>query len=306
MLIGGSDGRIHRYDPVNQVSLGSFNAGSSNLFITADSNGNAFYGSTAGNAIRQVRYGTGELVQVLSGLNSGRSLDQSGNSIYMLAGSFVRRTGIVGGSVTSVPLSGGVTWRTSGVFGNTYTAIGTDANHQIVVQSINLTTFTVGGLQGTNVFAQAGSSMGKASATSNPGSFDNQLAFSYLTSDGALNFGSFSLFSDGSLITPALGGIGLSGFSIANYMPTVTAGHSGWFVYGQDASASTVARISRFDLFRSPLNTYSYTIAAPGGEVPAGASSGYHVYNVVAPEPGTLLALGVGGLALLRRRRARS
>jgi len=91
MLIGGPDGRIHRYDPINQISLGSVTASSNNTMVTGDSDGNVLYGVTGGSGLRQMRYGTGELVQILQGGASYVSLEARNGHLFQLTGDTVRR-----------------------------------------------------------------------------------------------------------------------------------------------------------------------------------------------------------------------
>lgn len=80
----------------------------------------------------------------------------------------------------------------------------------------------------------------------------------------------------------------------ANVM--VMPGHGGWWLVGDDAANADITRIGYYASDFS--SAYSYTTNAVN--VPR---VGWGRHNIVAPEPGTIAALGIGLAVLLKRRR---
>lgn len=92
-------------------------------------------------------------------------------------------------------------------------------------------------------------------------------------------------------------------YGTASSIFSVVRSHNGFYVIGRDAvSPSTLTRIREFDNLGSPtthytqLNDYTLPFESPLELFKPGI--------VLAPEPGTWAALGLGALALMRRKRS--
>lgn len=308
MLLPGSDGRIYRYDPINRIQLGYYNSSGQNSFNAADSSGTAFAGISSGSQIRSYNYSNGELSGAISAVTGMRSINLSGGFLYLQTSSGVRKynatTGALAGNIT---LNANSTWKTAALSNGYLIAVGTDASNAITMQSINLNTFAISSSVTTTVTATAATDLGKAAVAINGITGSQRLAFSFMTG-GTPSFGQMALGSNGDLLSSTLSSFSLSGvggFSAASIMPAAVSGHSGLFVVGSDfSSPTTTMRIDQYDMATALLYSNSATLTAPGGTF-LSVGGLWHPANVVAPEPSTMLISGVGGLALLLRRRKR-
>lgn len=123
--------------------------------------------------------------------------------------------------------------------------------------------------------------------------------FSYRDSGNALRMGHVVLNSVGTFLLS--GSAPLTGDFEASTTrtPSIIAGHNDLYVVGAHTSSANTLTISKFGVgFGNAVWKGQYTTA---GTVP----SKFQMAMVVAPEPGTLIGLGLGALALIRRRRVR-
>lgn len=89
----------------------------------------------------------------------------------------------------------------------------------------------------------------------------------------------------------------LTGFSSTD-LPTIVKAHNGFYVIGRDATnPTTTTRVQEFDNIITYSLRNEYTLAY---QSPTGYFDGS---TILAPEPGSWAALGLGAMALLRRRR---
>lgn len=310
MLLPGNDGRIYRYDPVNRLNLGSYLSGSYNMMIAADTNGISYSGSSGSSGILAHRYSTGEtLGQFTVGSTQRAMILRSGTLFSLNSAGILRRYSTVNGSLLqSVTLPSNIVWRTMAMSQGNIIAVGTNTSNQLSFQNISASDFSLGGLLTSTVTTMAGSALGKADAVTNGVNGITSMAFSYLSAS-SVNLFQLTLNSLGVLTSTSSssGSIGGAGFNDASDLPAVVAGHSGMYIYGQDATTpTTVARLARLDFGGSLLYiTDTTTFTAPGGSWDVG-NPGWHPANVIAPEPGSLMACGAGLVALLRRRKPRA
>jgi hypothetical protein len=78
---------------------------------------------------------------------------------------------------------------------------------------------------------------------------------------------------------------------------TTAASHNGYYQIGQDASDSSLIRITERDLLGYTMNTV--TLSGVNGGV-------QNVATVLAPEPSSMAILGLGLAALLKRRKQKA
>lgn len=305
LLLPSSDGRIYRYDPVNRVALGSYTSASTPMIAASYSTENSYSGTPGTSAVRSYNYSTGELNGIYTGLTNMKSIDISGTNLYQLSSTSVRRLNLSSGVGTTFTFSSAITGMTSCIYGNFLHVLGINASNQIQYQTLDLTTGTFGAVTNAGLSITAGSTFGKAAIAVNPANGRVGVLFTYV-SGGSL-FGAYSdVQSTGQNINTLFSALTFNslGFSTATGMPAVVAGHSGYWVIGQDSTDITKTRIAREDLYLSPLVSENYVMTSPSaGYNPAIAS--YVPANVIAPEPAEFLALGVGlaGLILKKRRK---
>ena len=299
MLLPGNDDRIYRYDPVNRLMLGSY-ATSGTGKIAASIAGRSY--TTGGSSNLQMHnYSTGNHAGYLSSATSNRGVELCGDSVYVLSLSQLRKTVTATNSSTVISLGTLIVWHTLASFGSTIVAIGTNTANQISFQNIDLTTFTAGSVITTSNTATVGSSLGKAAAVANPFTGTPTLIFSFVNG-ASVNFARVSLSTTGVVSAASALTGALNNFSATNFMPGFSAGHAGGFwAYGQDSITATNGRVTRYDMTTSSLvQGETNTFASPGGVYTTGI---FHAANVVAPEPGVFLGLGLGVVGLLRRRK---
>ena len=302
MLLPGADGRNYRYDPVNNISLGSYRTGVTAITnIAASTAGLAYGSSSSGSAYFVHEYSTGNALQLLSGPNQPLSTDISGNTLYALTGfgTLQRYDLTTGGTITTTSLGSGVTWRTGTVFGGRYYAAGVNGTGNIVLQNINLTTNAVSTVITTTLPAAGLTRLGKMAAFRNTSYASGEGMFVYQTSGGGFNTLRFDINTDGSFGTGTITET-LTNFGTANFIPATMASHDGFKVVGQDSAVLTNYRINHYSFTTGILTPQTDTFAATGG-----TRTGYALFQpalIVAPEPGTMIALGLGLAGIMRRR----
>lgn len=292
---------MYRHDPVNQISLGSYNSSSSNNISTIYTGGTALSASTGGSAVREYNYSTGNLNTIRNLSTSGRALDTFGTNILMLTSGAARMYNSSNALAASKVLDATINWQTGVRAGNYFHLIGTSPSNFLSFQSWNLVTNVLGAATVTTT--QLGTSLiGAAAEATNTGTTAREIAFVSSITGTTTNLISQELNTDGSFINNPTSVLLGTTFSMSRMMPAVVRGHTGIYVVGDDASGSATARITRMDFNGSFLFNQSYTIPAPGGALNTGAGF-FQPSIVVAPEPATMAAIGVGVAALLRRRK---
>ena len=301
MLLPGADGRMYRHDPVNQISLGSYNSSSTNTISTIYTGGTALSASSTGSAIREYNYSTGNLNTIRNLVTGGRALDTFGTNILMLTSTSARMFNSSNTLIASKLLDNTISWQTGVRAGNYFHLIGTSASNFLTFQSWNLVTGVLGAATVTTT--QLGTGLiGAAAEATNTGTTAREIAFVSSVTGTSFNLISQELTSDGSFVNNPTSITIPTSFSMTRMMPAVVRGHSGVYVVGDDVSGSATTRIMRQDFNGSFLFNHSYTIAAPGGALSYSAGF-FQPSIVVAPEPATMAAIGVAVASLLRRRK---
>jgi hypothetical protein len=301
MLMPSFTNRINRYDPANGVSLGGFNANSARLITIDQAQGRAFVYDSANSRIRGYNYNSGESFGVSASISGVTSLDYhaGSNRVFALnSGGLFFATPGSGALNSFVTLGSGTTWQTTVVSGNVITAFGNSGTGNIVYESYNCTTGASVGSGSTTGIVLASTAIGKPTFFASPNAPNGFYAFTYVNLTGGVTVGRSSVNALGAagLVT----GFSLSGFASGTVMPSAVPAHGGFFLVGQSATTATDTLVRKMD--NASTFTAEYTNTISGTTFTAGP---YQAANVVAPEPGSMIALGLGVAALVRKRRNR-
>lgn len=300
MLYPGEDGRVHRYDPANRALLGSYDTGAVDYVGADRASGMSYTGTTSGSGLRAFNYSTGALTSVFGSVSQARSIEVSGGHAYVLSTTTLRRVNLTTGAASSYLTSPGVTWQSTSVLGEYVHLYGFNAARSVVIQSFHMPTATFGAVQTTTLAIDTGTNLGKAAAASNSG-LDAHRAVLPVVAGGLLLLQNFDLQSSGAFAGATTFTFALSGMTSGVMMPAALPAHTGWYVAGQDSTTASLTRITRYDLFTTPIFRSAHTISTPGGTHVA--SGPFAPAILLAPEPASLGALALGALTLMRRRR---
>lgn len=296
--------RVYRYDPINQVNLGSYQAANGTSSVAATNASPMAVSTSTTNGSLLANYSTGERSGTAGIPNEIVAMSPNGAQVmeqyssaslesYNASNLVPQATGGLSFTVDTI------TYLTN----SNVLAIGRNASG-IVAQTFSATNLvatssilTLVSAASTNTAARVGQcSKFSISTAASP-----RTAFVYRNASNALILLTFGLNSDSSLpgaasvfVTP------LSEYILAgsNTQLSTVAGHSGLFVVGLDSSG-TGTRVQEFQgqlgntLFNS---SYISNITVP-------TNRRWSMSNVVAPEPNTMIALALGGVAILKRRR---
>jgi len=297
MLAPDAAGGIQRLDPKTGASLGKFGGSLNYRYIEASyaSKSALAVDSTSGRLYR-LNYSTGESNYTGAGVApSWSSMSQDGDTVSYSWGSQIYRYsastgGFLSQSSTTLPS-----------YPQYYCGLNSSFGAAIYLNGSTLSCQGVNGTTGANIATPASTSL-IATAFSGPVAVQTGGTKYYVSTaraGTAWNIIRWFMAGDGS-ISGSLSQT-ISGFSTAaGDLVSITPAHTGFYLVGRDATnPTTQTRISEFDdngAFNQ-LNSYTMNFQSPTGSFKPGI--------VLAPEPGTFLALGLGGLALIRRRRNR-
>ena len=297
LLPDQATGRILRFDPINQVQLGSLNVHSASKAVAAKS-GSRFAYSTNDQGGVKFDYSTGERFNAVTFPDGAISLNHDGSRVYETIGSsFVYRydanLGYLG-NFTAGPI---VNTMAVQQYGNArIIALGLNSSGDLVAANFDTTSFTQVGPTIMLVAAAnylAGSNVNGMSFVNGSG------MLAYRASDASTRLLRVNLDANmgasSTTTAPIVTGYATSTSSTA----TVVAGHTGFFVVGTNLSG-TGTYISEYV---NPNGGVSSVYTLNGVLMPTGR---WRAANIVAPEPGTMIALSAGVLALLRRRKKTS
>ena len=300
VIPNASGDRYDRYDPVNRVFLGSMFMNGANKVSANSSSPNGFY-SYAGGQTLMNNY-TGERISnpsfssahlqlgLSGGLNSQTSTgvinfgSLNSANILTFSASFAAPVGNFIAGSTAVNSTQWLVTTTSATGLNAYLVNSTGT---IAASALNLV--PIAGLTSTGVGQSATFTRGTTRYAAIPyrdNSGDHRLL--------AVAIGSSSVtFSSNQ---------SLSGFSTGNASTTLcaVAGHTGFFLVGADTPGTGATRITEFDSAPAFGVMNSYTTTSISAQ---STNNQWRMSNIVAPEPGSMVALGLGMVAMLKRRR---
>lgn len=291
-------GRVHRIDPVTGANFGSF--GGTDLapvqVAASRSQGTAWVN---GSFLGSFDYSTGARVGVTGSVSAATLFhDPAQNHLYTLAfGTLTRRTtdGAVLTSFTATISGSPYAWSASLLPGNRAIVFGS-TNGNIAARTFSLSDgATISTSQGSLAVTQATLNVGQSFAI-NRGA-NTYVFYTVRDADGLWRLGRTTVNVNGAIQLHTSSA--LSGFAVGTYGLGLAPSHNGFYIVGPDVIAGTRVREFLVTDQGSSLALNSYQLSG----ITYAANSYVNVATVLAPEPASLAALGLGALTLLRRRR---
>lgn len=297
-------GRYVRYDPINRIALGTLNISSSNRVTAVSSRQGGLYTYSGG--WMQVNNFTGERLSNPSFSTLETLLFNSDGSKVAQYTDYTVRISTL--SSTTGLLVNGPSWTVPSGFMVKGVTPAKD-NRWIVygTTSLGLSAYiitdsgtTVGSptqIVSTANMLTSGIGMGIAV----PYGTSEQFAVCFRSKTKQHQMATMEIRSNGfGMVFSQI----LSNFSSTdgNNSLGLVAGHNGFFVVGADAVTPTSTRITEMDSITPFYEVDSHTTTA---FAPPFLTS-WRMANLVAPEPGPMIALGVGLAALIGRRRRKN
>jgi len=280
--------RVHRYDPQNGISLGSFNIGPQSMGMAADSARGELYTVDVNGNLRTFNYSTGEMIGFRSiGIGGVQDMtyNKSARKLFFVNSS---------DTIRGFDLNSNVLYSAATKSGTNYQKVlVSSAGNLFAVDttSTSMHRFSVtsgfGSYQSASSIA-GGTGYGQMAISESVGG-SNPYFLLGRSSQLSYHFGNGVDFFSGS-------GFGLTLTNYSDYRGATSA-HFGTYVYGLDTAGADTVRFGQMD----PL-TYMMQYRTMYG-VSGGARN---VAMVLAPEPQIPVALGIGFSALLLRRRRRA
>lgn len=294
MLPDNNTNRVIRFDPNSRVALGEFGDFGplpGTRYVTVGSNGRAYVTSPLGTTI--VNYNTGLNLGFATSLSSRVSISPNGGRLFSTVANNVAV--LSPNLVTEGSFSGPIVFNTvTATSDNRAVLFGWNAN-QIRVTPFNAATgfgplATAGNIVVNGTIGSSQASVSGSAATIGVTFMDSLFGRSYTQVNQDLTTGSVNTVTST-----------LSGGSVfaANAHVMVMPAHGGWWLVGDDATNADLTRIAYY----GPDFNFAYSYTTNAVNVP---QSDWGGHNIVAPEPGTMVALGLGLAALLKRRRRSS
>jgi len=279
---------VHRIDPITNAYLGSFGGGilSNPRGIAINQSLQRAYILDATSRVSVWNYNTGEFVSSFNANLSGASFltANSDGTLNVAGSSTVRRYSVTGSTLATYTRSGTLNVQQGILLQDGQFYMSTRTGDSRALERFN---YTTGAFIGSSSWLADRMIPMSGSFDASPSA--NALnAFAFLGSavvelDVINNGPSSTVATSTQLIDTVVG---------------VAEGHGSMsFVLGRDKTTPTRGGIARFD-----RNTFTYGLTLAGT---ANIVNPTGLANVVAPEPGTMIAVGVGLAALARRRRPR-
>lgn len=296
MLIPSIDDRVYRYDPTNNIMLGSFSAYTPSWVVAQSSTSRAWVGNGVNEVVRPFNYSTGFATDINRTLISTSSAILSGSRLIASEAGFIRTFDTNTFLTGSVSIAAGMTnvQRITEISGGRYAVIGFNATKDIVGYIANSSLSPLASIV-TLVSApsvDSTSQIGGATVLSTGG---DRVAFTYRANTDnhqvrTLTFSSTTIIGSSNLLT-------MVGEYDIDSVPTIAPTHEGFALVGADPTG-----------LKTRVLTYASVTSSIVGRVGSSdlnfrVGESLTVGMVVAPEPGTLAALGLGLAAILRKRR---
>lgn len=285
---------LSRWDPVSRVNLGTIGeqGGTSVMSVNQMATGNIAATSSVSSVLYEPYNGT---YQGSIGTPSALcSIDPNHVTLYEAFGQNAYRYNGTTGSYISNMATGLNIYGIIGVTSTRAFVYGTNTSGDLVARGVDFSTNTLG-IQTTLVNAATIPTptligMGAASVNANTGGYT--IKFTYRSSAN-LNYLTVMNYNSSMALT-SYSSSALNGFGTGALC--VISGHLGYYVVGDDAASSTVTRLTRFGTDNVILGSSTTSSV----DVPSSRWSGA---NILAPEPGPFVAMGLGLAALVARRR---
>ena len=278
---------IHRIDPISRSYLGSFSVPAFGYMAASFVQKTAYLFSSG--SVLAYDYNTGaerpERSFNISGLSTCASMSPDQNSVYIgtSAGTVVSynaATGALNGTLISLP-------------GSDISAITPTADGRLVVLT------ATGAGHYLRLFSGAGTLLSSINVDASPSYAGRQIAYWAGTGGADYTFFKGTNVNAAYGFAPILRGAGAFGSAGTSTYPgyssvsTLLPGHTGGYFGGLDSTPSNGFRLTRF------TGNFTYASSSLYSNIQDPGASAI----VLAPEPGTWAALGLGALALMRRRR---
>lgn len=284
--------RVYRYDPIARVMLGGIDIPSP----TAVFHRSGTHGLVRGGSFNY-------RVDLANGINENsvnttnfNSITDDGANVFNMSGATAFSMGALGGSVGSTALA-----TTRSMFSGYRLSNGNMVGFADDVTGVRALLFSsAGALLDDNLVmvTTRSASSGMVVTTTNTGARIARVVVR--DSTGAQNILSISLNSLlNSFVTTSVTAVNSFTMASTSVMSLAVA-HNGFYAVGADGSSpTTTTRILHFNNSNFGGQTLGWTVAIDSRTT----SNNFTVANVVAPEPASMAALGLGVIALLRRRK---
>lgn len=291
-------GRVHRIDPVTGASFGFFGGSElvPNQVAASPSQRTAWVN---GSFLGSFDYSTGARLGATGAVTSATLFhDPAQNHLYTLAfGTLTRRTtaGAVLTSFTATISGSSYAWSASLLPGNRAIVFGS-TNGNLAARTFSLTDgATISTLQGSLAITQASYNVGQSFAITRGA--NTYVYYAMRDGDGLWRIGRTTVNVNGAIVSHAASS--LSGFALGSYSLGLAPSHNGFYVVGADLIGGTRVREFLVTDQGSWLALNSYQLPS----ITYSSNTFMNVATVLAPEPASLVALGLGAITLLRRRR---
>lgn len=221
-----------------------------------------------------------------------------GVNLFALSSNAVTRFNSQGNNVSGVSLPTSATWDSMAMSGQYLNIFGRDSSNNVKAIQVNTLTNTATSVFDFGRVALPGTTIGGMATFISPQNGFHYSVAAFINASGNIEIlRALKSVQDWST-TPIFGSQTIStGFSNA-VVPAATPSHDGFYLVGHDSTTSTTLRFRQFNSIGSFTAVNEFTLAAFG----AAGVPFFQVANIVAPEPGSMLAVGLGALMLLRRR----
>ena len=288
------DSRVARFDPVNRIFLGTVGTEGGQAIRTANLGPNGTVNLTGGGGTNQFNHSSGEFVLQNGAFNASGAAHLGGTRIFEAFNTLIYAYNSTTLDLTVGAVSSGLDVLASIIplSDNLVIAYGTNLAGNFVSRRVNMSSGTSSNETLLALSANFGgvASIGTGFSRQSGGGFRTYITSRTTTSDIVQEFG---FDSAGTYIL--LNTMSLNGFS-ATAPKSVMPGHNGYWIVGDDSALASSTRITQFGNQNVQVGSYTTSLV----NVP---STRFKGANIVAPEPGSMIAIAVGLAAMLKRRR---